>query len=181
MTQISSVSNTPNATQAPKKNPTCIPDFTGQTNPCKVYLVLYMSFVEFYQPLYLNTSLRECFINANENFLQDGERPEFIVASNLKDGLKRFADLGLGYFTIGHSSFTTFGRTDPSEAIAFAEALRAKYVIYIEKNLGLQEDAERRKRMRISQEVIFFIESYPSLDEKCTKLKQEFNNAQKSK
>ena len=164
-----------------QKKETCIPDFTGKTNPCKVNFGYDNSFVKFYESWYLNTSLRECFINANENFLQDDEVPELIVASSLKDGIKRLKNLGLGYNTIGHSSFTTFVRIDPSETIALAKALRAKYVIYIEKNLGLKEDAERRKRMRVYQSAVFVIQYYiPSLKEKCPRLIQE-SNARKSK
>ena len=49
------------------------------------------------------------------------------------------------------------------------------------KNLGLKEDAERRKRMRVYQSAVFVIQYYiPSLKEKCPRLIQE-SNARKSK
>lgn len=164
------------------------PDFSAQTNPfskdwnyLQYYDYDYNAFRRFYESYYLNSSLQECYKNANENFLQDGEDVEFISEGSIDKGFEKLRSLGLGHFPIGQSSFSGFGRTDPKEALELARALRVKYVIYEEKNLGLKEDAERRKRMRVYQSAVFVIQYYiPSLKEKCPRLMQEFN-AQKSK
>lgn len=164
-----------------------VPDFSAKTNPfsegwnySQYYDYNHNSFRKFYKSFYLNSSLQECYKNANENFLQDGEDVEFISEGSIDKGFEKLRSLGLGHFPIGYSGFDTFGRTDPKEALELARILRAKYVIYEENDLGLKEDSERRKRIRISQSAYFAIRYYPSLDKKCPRLMQEFN-AQKSK
>lgn len=203
-TQTSSIAQTPTQTikaQAPtadepsktietkieKKKPNYIPDFTAQTNPYDDYerkvAFDYNIFRQLYQNLYLNSSLQECYINegSRAGFLDDEEDPEFISEGSIKKGLEKLRDIA--YISIGASAFTTFLRADPKEALELARVLRARYVVYEEKNLGLKKDPEGRKRTQVQQATLFLIGYHKDDSTKlnCPKFLKEIERGLKEK
>ncbi|TQR32378.1 hypothetical protein DMB92_04575 [Campylobacter sp. MIT 99-7217] len=157
------------------------PSFNPHINPNASYEYKNSGFVKFYESFYLADSLKECYKNMPELFLQAGEEPmlvnsvdngkEFIPPNNFS---KRYE-----YILIGISSYASNFYGEAQEALEVAKVLRAKYVGYGTRLLNEYDTVQGQKVQRKAMEAVFLIGmpknefSFETFAQKCPLLDEE--------
>lgn len=157
-----------------------VPDFSAQHNPfskewnsSEFYSWRSNDFVKFYESFYSNKALQECFQNAPEGFLQKGKRVEIIRAENIEQGLKKLSNIDEYHLVIGSSGFSALYRPGADEGIILAEALKAKYAILIQEDLGYEQRADGSKAVRVSNSLVLLMRFNENIAKKCPALLKE--------